>query len=247
MRGYALIILSLWLLSTTILHAQNLDGVPGLFRTPTADFGHDGQVVAGAGFWDKEHQAYTHGKYNSANVHLLINWLPRVQLGVKITRVLGLPDSLYNNGDGSGHVADRCPMARFLLLTEGDILPAAVVGFNDFYNAYGGTGASHFYSLYTVVGKHLPLAGGKLGLHAGYSIQAKSASQYNLNDGFGGVDWEYGAFTLIGEYDGKYANAGCRVKLFDRWHMLAGLTGMSGFYASTGVSFDLLDNKVSHE
>ncbi|RPI01682.1 MAG: hypothetical protein EHM72_05940, partial [Calditrichaeota bacterium] len=90
---------------------ETLSGLPGMVRMPTAEFHHDGIMTAGISFIPKKVLAYTHYEHDGLTVFSSLTFLPFLEIDLRLTRQLGLPE-------GANHTVDRSPGLRIRLVKE---------------------------------------------------------------------------------------------------------------------------------
>lgn len=181
--------------------AQCLSGTSGLITIPTARMQGDGELSFGASFFGKKYQDYSNRQYDVASAYASITFLPFLEIGLRVNRMLDFPK-------GRNYTVDRGPMVRLRVLKEGKYTPAVVLGAHDFFAAFGGDGAKHFSATYAVFSKKVAA----FDLHAGYAPALMSANHYQLNGLFYGVAYSpLKSVQLQFENDSRYFNTGIRV------------------------------------
>ncbi len=212
------------------LPAQTLTGPAGLVTVPTAAMPADGDVAVGLNLVDARHHRYA-GEDRVGRDALVqyasVGFLPFVEVGLRLTRVLGL------SGQALG---DRFVSVRVRLLEERAHVPAVVVGVHDLL------GTRIFHAEYVAASKTLaagPL--GDAGLHLGYGGDWLSLP----SDGrqfvgvFGGVSLApHPGVKLLAEHDAERVNAGLRLRV-RRLSLLGALHGLEAFSGGLGYTHSL--------
>jgi len=206
------------------LSSQALTGTTGLVTIPTAVMPPDGSATIGAHWIDARYHRSPYGDKTAVYEFADIGFLPFVEVGLRLTRVLDTP------GQALG---DRMISVRLRVLEEGDRAPAVVVGAHDL------VGTRIYHATYVAASKEIakvPVAGA-VGLHAGYGgqwlgIRAKGEQFQGF---FGGVSvsprpW----IALLAEHDAERVNAGVRLRVW-RLNLLGAAYGMDGL--SGGISY----------
>jgi hypothetical protein len=225
---FAVLLITLALLgSEGPLAAQSLAGTTGLVAIPTAHMPRDGTVALGVNHIDRRHHGYDNPGYDEHSglvEYASIGFLPFVEVGLRLTRVVGVPRLA---------LGDRMVSVRLRLVDEGARTPAVVVGAHDL------VGTRRFHTVYAVasrsvagvrgvgdVSAHLGVGGDPLGL----GLRSRG-----LRGAFGGVSVSpVPPIALMAEYDGGQVNAGVRLRL-GRFALLAAAQDLEGF--SGGLSY----------
>jgi hypothetical protein len=161
----------------------------------------DGDLSFGASFFGKKYQDYSKNQYDVASVYASVTFLPFLEIGLRVNRMLGFPK-------GRNYTVDRVPMVRLRVLKEGKHTPAVVLGIHDFFASFGGEEAIHFNATYAVFSKKVAA----FDLHAGYAPALMSVNHYQLNGLFYGVAYSpLKSVQLQFENDSRYFNTGIRV------------------------------------
>jgi hypothetical protein len=215
--------------------AQTLEGTTGLFFIPTAEMQLDKQIIVGMSYMDKSLISFSGYQRNAVTPYFSFTFLPFVELGGKITRLIRTNVSTQGIGD-------RTISARLRLYNGSEsYYPSIVIGLHDIAGVYGGEGAIHNNALY-VVGSKVFLLNSQIlnsySAHLGYGFAVINARTHNFVGLFGGIDLKFfNALELISEYDGTYSNGGIRVKLFDHISLLGGFLRWKYFSGGAGVSW----------
>jgi len=222
----SLIVLAL--VSTTVAaSAQALTGTTGLVSIPTAAMPADGALTLGVNVVNRRYHGFENPGYDRHEAlveYASIGFLPFVEIGLRLTRMTGVPHQA---------LGDRMVSLRLRAMTEGAYRPAVVVGAHDL----GGT--RRFHTIYAVASKSVATVPrvGVVGLHLGYGGDPLSLRRRakGLNGTFGGVSvaptrW----VSLMADYDTEYVNAGARLKVW-RFALLAAAQNLDGF--SAGISY----------
>lgn len=215
-----------------ILNSQSLTGTSGLFSVPTADILDDGKVAFGINYMDKKYLPYSNFEYNAINYYAAIGFLPCLEVTLRISRMIDFP--------GKQALGDRMPCARFKFLNESENFPAFLIGAHDFVNAFGGTEAMYFNSLYLVSTKHFKIKYffDKIGLNFGYGTDWIKAKQHQFVGCFYGASFSHkDFFNLYLEYDAKHFNCGSDILLLNHFKVLVGLINFNSF--NGGISYNL--------
>lgn len=219
----------------TIAKGQNLEGLSGLLRIPTAEMQTDKQISIGVNFIPKEYVSFSAFRNNGYSPYITLNFLPFVEVSLRITRLLNY------NGEHEA-IGDRTPSLRIRFIEEGENNPAVAVGLHDLISVYGGNEANHNNALYTVTSKHFNFdgIGTNIGIHLGYGVDWLKAANHSFVGLFGGLDFKFfNILELISEYDGTHSNGGIRIKLFDHISLLGGFLRWKYFSGGAGVSFGM--------
>jgi hypothetical protein len=212
------------------LPAQSLTGPTGLVTIPTAGMASDGDVTLGMNLVDARYHGY-HGEGREAHhavvQYATVGFLPFVEVGLRLTRVLDLPRQA---------LGDRFVGVRVRLLEERRHAPAVVAGVHDLL------GTRIFHAEYVAASKTLaagPL--GDVGLHLGYggdwlSIPSRGRQFVGL---FGGVALTPApGVTLLAEHDTERVNAGLRLRV-GRLSLLGALLDLEAFSGGVGYTHPL--------
>ncbi len=227
----------LLLLLARIAAAQTLSGVPGYLTVPVATFNDDRSLQFGASFLPADHLAYTNYQYNAVAAWAGVTFLSFVEVDLRVTRQLGLPD-------GSNHVVDRVPTVRFRVLKEKKWVPAVALGFHDVLTSLTSGEAHHFGATYIVVTKNFDLSrpGIEIGATLGWGAAKFPWENAELIGLFGGVSlgtryvpW----LRLLCDYDGATVNAALRATFFKRLCITAGTLNFDSFTGSLCYRFSL--------
>jgi hypothetical protein len=208
--------------------SQSLTGTTGLISIPTAEMPADGTVALGVNLLDRRYHRYDYPGYDHhpAMVQFAsICFLPFVEVGLRLTRVTGVPRQA---------LGDRMVSLRVRLRKESTHLPALVLGAHDL------VGTRRFHTIYAVASKEVATlsVAGRLGLHAGYGgdpLSLRSPRGHALTGGFGGISLAPAPWgSLFAEYDTEHVNAGARLRVW-RVAVLAAAQNLNGF--SAGISY----------
>jgi len=200
-------------------------GTTGLVTVPTARMQEDGSLSFGATYFDRKYQDYSKRQYDVGAVYSTINFLPFLEISLRVNRMLNYPSD-------KNYTVDRVPMVRLRLLKEEKVLPAVVIGVHDFFAAFGGEQAKHYNATYLVLSKKFSA----LDFHLGYAPVLMEAGNHQLDGVFYGVDYApLKWINLMGEYDTRYFNAGARVMIGKFFSINTGLINGDSF--AGGVNF----------
>lgn len=217
-------------LAGTPLPAQSLTGPTGLVTIPTAPMPADGDVTVGLNLVDARFHRYDSPErkgHDALVQYASVGFLPFVEVGMRLTRVLDVPRQA---------LGDRFVSVRVRLLEERPRVPAVVVGVHDLL------GTRIFHAEYVAASKTLaagPL--GDAGLHVGYggdwlSIPSDGRQFVGL---FGGVSLTpRPGVTLLAEHDAERMNAGLRLRV-RRLSLLAALLDLDTFSGGLGYTHAL--------
>jgi len=207
-----------------VLRSQALTGTTGLVTIPTAAMPPDGSATIGVHWIDPRYHRSPYGDNTAIYEFADIGFLPFVEVGLRLTRVLDTPDQA---------LGDRMVSVRFRLLEERARTPAVVVGAHDL------VGTRIYHTTYVAASKEIgevPLVGA-VGLNVGYGGQwlGVRAKGEQFQGFFGGVSvsprpW----IALLAEHDGERVNAGARLRVW-RLNLLGAAYGMDGL--SGGISY----------
>lgn len=212
------------------LSAQTLTGPTGLVTVPTAAMQRDGSLTAGLNRVDARFHRYEDHEQAGRDAlvqYATIGFLPFVEVGLRLTRVLDVPRQA---------LGDRFVSVRVRLLEERAYTPAVAVGVHDL------VGTRIFHAEYAAASKTLdagPL--GEVGVHLGYGgdwLSLPSAGRQFVG-AFGGVSvaprrW----VTLLAEHDAERVNAGVRLAAW-RLSLLGALHGLEAFSWGIGYTHPL--------
>jgi hypothetical protein len=207
-----------------VLAAQALTGTTGLVTVPTAAMPADGSATIGVHWVDPRYHRSPYGDNTAVYEFADIGFLPFVEVGLRLTRVLDTPDQA---------LGDRMISVRLRVLEEGDRTPAVVFGAHDL------VGTRIYHTTYVAASKEIervPIAGA-VGVHAGYGgqwlgIRAKGEQFQGF---FGGVSVSpHPWISLLAEHDAERVNAGVRLRVW-RLNLLGAAYGMDGL--SGGISY----------
>lgn len=214
------------LLASTQSPAQTLTGTSGLVTIPTATIAADGEMTVGVNRIAREHYEFTGGTFDDRPLTVQfasVGFLPFVEVGLRLTRVVDVPRQA---------LGDRMVSVRVRVLKEGTRLPAVAVGAHDLI------GTRIYHATYAVASKTVQTPAGPAGLHLGYGhdvlgLQAKGRQFDGL---FGGMSLAPRQWVrLLAEYDGERPNAGVRLGPVHGVALLAALRELDG--VSGGVSY----------
>jgi len=187
----------------------------------------DGTLAVGANLIDRRYHGYDgleYGEHAALVEFATVGFLPFVEVGLRLTRVTGIPRFA---------LGDRMVSVRVRLVEEGTEVPAVVVGAHDL------VGTRRFHTTYAVASKSvatLPPVG-TVGLHLGYGGDPLSLRRvgHGLDGAFGGVSVAPSRWaSLFAEYDTERVNAGARLRIW-RFALLAAAQNLDGI--SAGVSY----------
>lgn len=235
MLVFILLLTALVAPSSPELFAQSLPGTSGYYHIPSADHNPDKTTYFGTNLLNKKYLMWGNPDYHAMNFFFTTTYLPFVELSVRFTRKIDMPEKYYEST-----VGDRMMSARFNPLREGKWLPSVVVGFQNFFTTLSSGDASHFNSTYIVATKNIEpgLVAKTVGVTIGYGSDILQASDYQFIGFFGGVRIvpEYLDFLeLLLEYDAERWNAGARITILKHLVLLGGLEGLDAF--SGGISY----------
>lgn len=219
----------------TKVHAQNLEGMSGLFFIPTAELQNDGTVSLGVNYLDKEIVSFSGYKDNAFTPFVTLTYLPFAELSLRITRLI--KTEITTQGIG-----DRTISARIRIMEEEKYLPSLLIGFHDLLAVFGGESAIHNNALYLTASKHIKFDSPKnfIGLHIGYGTDAVKANTHNFVGLFGGINFKiFDMLELIGEYDSERLNGAIRLTLFQHVSLLGGLLDFKSFAGGAAFNFVL--------
>lgn len=216
-------------------HAQNLEGLSGLFFIPTAELQNDGTVSLGVNYLDKELVSFSGFKDNAFTPFVTLTYLPFAEFSFRITRLI--KTEITTQGIG-----DRTISARIRIIEEEKYLPSVLIGFHDLLAVFGGESAIHNNALYLTASKHIKFDSSInfIGLHIGYGTDAVKANTHNFAGLFGGINFKiFDMLELIGEYDSERFNGAVRLSLFRHISLLGGLMDFKNFSGGAAFNFVL--------
>jgi hypothetical protein len=217
--------------------AQTVSGVPGYVRVPAATFNEDATLYFGSSFLPRKYLPYTHNNYDALAIYCSVTFLSFVEIDLRVTRILGLPE-------GSNHVVDRVPTIRFRILKERRWIPAVTIGLHDVITSLESGEARHFGASYLVVTKnfHIPKWYFNIEATAGYGLNGFIWKNNELMGPFGALalrcvkaPW----LSLLFDWDGETPNTGLRVVCFKHLNIMAGFLNFSSFTGSISYQFNL--------
>lgn len=214
-------------------HAQALTGTMGLVAVPTAEMPADGALAAGLNLVARGHHGYAlpgHADEPLLVQYLGVGFLPFVEVGLRLTRMVNVPRQA---------LGDRMVSIRVRLVEEGAYAPAVVLGAHDL------TGTRFFHSIYLVGSRHLgELPGaGRAGAHLGYGgdLLGLEPRWVQFDGVFGGLSLEpHPSFMLMAEHDTERVNVGTRARILGRVTLLVSVQGMSALSGGIGYTHRLL-------
>ena len=217
--------------------AQDLSGVPGYFRIPTATFNKDGTLYFGASYLPRTYLDYTKDQYDALDAYASITFLSFVEVDISVTRILGLPKS-------SNHVSDRVPTIRFRILKEKKWIPGVTIGLHDVVTSLESGVARHFGASYLVVTKNFHIEKAFLNIEATLGYGSNWLIWYNNEfiGPFGGISLSCDKFkwmSLMFDYDGRIPSTGIRVLCFNHLSLMAGFLNFSSFTGNISYRFFL--------
>ena len=217
------------------LVGQSLSGVPGYVRVPKATFFEDGTLFFGSGFLPQQYLPYTQNNYDALAVYGSVTFLSFVEIDLRVTRILGLPE-------GSNHVVDRVPTIRFRILKEKKWIPAVTIGLHDVVTSLESGVARHFGASYLVLTKnfHIPAWYFNIETTAGFGLSSFIWKNNELMGFFGAVAFSHDKapwLSLMFDYDGVIPNAGLRVVFFKHLNLTAGFLNFSALTGSVSYQF----------
>ncbi|MCK9271000.1 MAG: YjbH domain-containing protein [Bacteroidales bacterium] len=226
-----------FLLNIHTATSQSLPGTTGYFNIPSAEIYPDRSFFAGANLLNKEYKKWGNPDYHAMDFFVTTTFVPFVELSIRFSRMIDLPEELY-----SSTVGDRMASLRVRPLKEGRYHPAVVVGLQNFFTTLQSGDASHFNSTYIVLTKnfHLNTFIDRVGVTAGYGSDLFTAADYQFIGLFGGINFSpknMEFLELMMEYDADKWNAGARITILKHVVILAGLEGLDAF--SGGISYKL--------
>ncbi len=236
-KYFRLVVLTLAfvLLNSHASKAQSLPGTTGYFNIPSAEIYPDRTLFAGTNLLNKEYKKWGNPDYHAMDFFVTTTFVPFIELSVRFSRMIDLPEKLYEST-----VGDRMASIRVRPLKEGRYHPAIVVGLQNFFTTLQSGGASHFNSTYLVLTKNFRLNTfiDRVGVTAGYGSDLFTAADYQFLGLFYGINFSpknMDFLELMVEYDADKWNAGARVTVLKHVVILAGLEGMDVF--SGGISY----------
>lgn len=214
---------------------QSLEGTNGLFRTPSAYIGSDGQSYIGASLYPKGYyELYNAGsRFTGMPTFITLSMYDRVEFMFRYTHQLG-----HEVNPQTQYFPDRMFTLRYNLLKEGENHPSVTLGFHDVSEALGGTSASPwFLATYLVASKTLETSFMSLVPTVGYAYDLIDRNRNQVFNGiFYGVEFTVNQLpyvTLVGEYDSESFNVALKTTVLRHLHFAVGLLDMqalSGFF-----------------
>lgn len=235
LRHFVLLVLLLTLPGLGV--AQTVSGVPGYVRVPSATFNEDATMYFGSSFLPQKYLPYTHNTYDALAIYCSVTFLSFVEVDLRVTRILGLPE-------GSNHVVDRVPTIRVRILKEHKWFPAVTIGLHDVVTSLDNGVARHFGASYLVVTKnfHIPQWNFNIEATAGYGLSSFIWNNNELMGPFGAVAFRYDKvpwLSLMFDYDGDTPNAGVRMVFFKHLYIMAGVMNFEAVTGSVSYQFKL--------
>ena len=237
--------ISLFLLASFGINAQNLAGVTGLFNIPSAEMMEEGTFVFGANMMDRNYGGFDYRRtpvyeWDALAVYGTVAFLPWIEGQFRWTHSIGREIQF-----SPIYAPDRMASLRVRLLKGRDNrYPSVVVGAEDPARFAGSPSPSYYASLYAVATQAFSMANWEVNLTLGYGFDPKFSwmvdrAQFLRQDGvFGGLTIGHRALpgsAIMLEYDSFRWNAGVRVLLFKHLQILAGIYEFKAF--SGGLSY----------
>ncbi len=229
------IFLSVLIYLTININAQSLNGITGHFKIPSAYISKDAAVSIGASIFNKKYQTYSEYNNHVGTAYILLGFLPRLELSLRITRKI--------DSDYSSHVMDRMLSGKVLIFAESGYLPAFSFGVQNPYST--DQLANHFNSTYFVISKTIELTSY---LHTGFTLGRGFdwiiAADYEFIGFFGGAEISACASdafisSIIIENNGSITNMALKLFLFQHFTLLIGYEGMSALSVGTSILINL--------
>lgn len=143
------------------------------------------------------------GKHDNEIYSATVGFLPRLEVAIRWTRIVGLRDFADVLPESELPDLDRILSGRIALLEPADRRPGLAVGIEDIQ------GTRRFHSTYVVTGMPARIFGMHTRMTIGYAPQALTAVRHVLDGGFGAFEvnpWEF--VGLQAEYDSEKWNIG---------------------------------------
>lgn len=235
------IICFILLILPSTANSQSLSGINGLVSIPTAYVNPDKNITLGIAYLTNKYLPNYFGADDIAAASILITYLPRIELGLRVTHQV--------NGPSTQGIGDRSPNAKILIFSESESFPAIAVGGTDLFWAFSTSNAVHFNSLFAVASKTFLFElypNLVTSVHLGYGSDITKAADYQFVGVFGGISLDFNTsqflnsrISLMAEYDAERFNGGVRLTLFDHVNILVGLMGMDSFSGGMSVGWKL--------
>lgn len=230
-----LVILPLFQLDNCI--AQSLIGTSGLVTIPTAEIQKDREVSFGSSWINKEQFGYGKYEYDGLISFATIGYLPFLEVSLRLTRKLGLPDREAR----IQALGDRMISVKLMPLVESKFLPSIVLGAHDIlWSSKSGRLSNNFSALYLSTSKSIYFAVCKIQFNLGYGVDWIDARNQQFIGFFGGVSVSpIPSITLMLEHDTEKINCGIQVSLFDHIQLRAAFLDLDAFSGGVGYKFKL--------
>ena len=231
----------LLLFSTMIASAQSMTGTNGLFHIPTAYVNADRTLSSGLIYIPSEimpadflRRPVGPSPYNALAGYVNYVFVPRVEVQFRFTGNLGMEKQLRDN-----LFMDRMVSARLHVLKESNLMPAVLLGIQDYGSTwFNDLSGSYFAAHYIVSSKRFQVSSIRLGVHAGYAFDLPGSTTKAFDGPFGGVDVAPlgdDRLQLVGEYDSFRTNVAVKGLLFKHAYFIAGLWDLKIPAGSVGI------------
>lgn len=182
---------------------QNVYGVTGLIKTPTAYTLEDGKAFVSLSLYDDYYKSFDKKRNLFWTQSINIGFLSRLELGIRLVN--------YPDIDGGGH--DRNLSLKFTIIKERKYIPQFSVGFQD------GIGTRRYNNTYFVVSKNIAFSQNlKISPSLGYGtkltdkIYNEKAHDYRNQGFFASTEIKYGeVFSLLFEFHKEGKDAGIKI------------------------------------
>jgi hypothetical protein len=217
------------------IYAQSLTGLSGYFKIPSAYISEDAQLSIGGSIFNKRYQQYSGYQKDDAAAYILIGYLPRLELSLRITRAIGAysPSSNF----------DRMISGKLLIVEEGEYVPAFSLGLQNPFSTE--ESANHFNSTYFVVSKLFQLSSIlNTSFTVGRGFDWIKAADYEFIGFFGGAEIKISPIenlnmSLIFENTGLVSNIALKFIIFKHFVLLAGFEGLNALSIGSAIKINL--------
>jgi hypothetical protein len=186
----------------------SLNGTTGFINTPWAGGIKDRGIELGYSHIPKSWSYSSRGQHANEPWTLTLGLIPRIEIGLRFTRIPGLPYAPPGVESKITTDTDHMASGRLTLLTARPGRPGLAVGVDDV------EGTRRFHSSYVVAGLPFAILRSQSRLSLGYAPRVFTATRHVLDGGFGAFEispWRAVAARI--EYDTEKWNVGIGVGL----------------------------------
>ncbi len=194
--------------------AQNIYGITGAIKTPSAYTVKSGSINIGGSY------AFDYFRLSSSPKNTQIeNWNMFANIGLHSrieggVRIISFPSVVVNSANYKGVYVDRNLSAKLVLVKEKKIIPQLSIGVQD------AVGTKFFHASYITASKHIGFSGERMFIEPtigyGFVLPSKviTVSDYTLKSFFGNLVFSpHKSIQILGEYDTKNTNIGARYSI----------------------------------